>query len=115
MTTAQPNPPLAPDELVSTGSEREVLEAFLNFHRQVLIRKVGKNKEINAIVGKAFCILGQAELCEPIFDLLHWAPPSDSTVIRSGPAGKPTTCADLVEYASAIRATARDRKGKLCA
>lgn len=40
MTTAQPNPPLAPDELVSTGSEREVLEAFLDFHRQVLIRKV---------------------------------------------------------------------------
>jgi uncharacterized damage-inducible protein DinB len=40
MTTPQPNPPLAPDELVSTGSEREVLEAFLDFHRQVLIRKV---------------------------------------------------------------------------
>jgi Protein of unknown function (DUF664) len=40
MTTPQPDPPLAPDELVSTGSEREVLEAFLDFHREVLIRKV---------------------------------------------------------------------------
>jgi len=40
MTTSQPNPPLAADELVSTGSERDVLEAFLDFHRQVLVRKV---------------------------------------------------------------------------
>lgn len=40
MTTSPPNPPLAPDELVSTGSEREVLEAFLDFHRGVLVRKV---------------------------------------------------------------------------
>jgi uncharacterized damage-inducible protein DinB len=39
MTTSQPNPPLAPDELVSTGSERDVLEAFLDWHRQVLVRK----------------------------------------------------------------------------
>jgi uncharacterized damage-inducible protein DinB len=40
MTTPQPDPPLAPDELVSTGTEREVLEAFLDFHRGVLVRKV---------------------------------------------------------------------------
>jgi hypothetical protein len=40
MTTPQPNPPLAADELVATGTEREVLEAFLDFHREVLIRKV---------------------------------------------------------------------------
>jgi len=40
MTTPRPNPPLAADELVSTGSERAVLEAFLDFHRQVLVRKV---------------------------------------------------------------------------
>jgi uncharacterized damage-inducible protein DinB len=40
MTIPQPSPPLAPDELVSTGSEREVLEAFLDFHRGVLVRKV---------------------------------------------------------------------------
>jgi len=32
MTTPQPNPPLAADELVATGTEREVLEAFLDFH-----------------------------------------------------------------------------------
>jgi uncharacterized damage-inducible protein DinB len=40
MTTPQPSPPLAADELVATGSEREVLEAFLDFHRGVLVRKV---------------------------------------------------------------------------
>jgi uncharacterized damage-inducible protein DinB len=33
-------PPLAPDELVSTGTEREILEAFLEFHRGVVKRKV---------------------------------------------------------------------------
>jgi uncharacterized damage-inducible protein DinB len=48
MTTPQPNPPLAPDELVSTGSEREVLEAFLDFHRQVLVRKVSGVSEQEA-------------------------------------------------------------------
>lgn len=40
MTTPPPDPPLAADELVATGTEREVLEAFLDFHREVLIRKV---------------------------------------------------------------------------
>ena len=40
MTTPQPDPPLANDELVAAGGEREVLEAFLDFHREVLIRKV---------------------------------------------------------------------------
>jgi uncharacterized damage-inducible protein DinB len=40
MTTQQPSPPLAADELVATGTEREVLEAFLDFHREVLVRKV---------------------------------------------------------------------------
>jgi len=41
MTTPQPDPPLAPDELVSVGSEREVLEAFLDLYRDVLKRKLG--------------------------------------------------------------------------
>jgi hypothetical protein len=41
MATAQPDPPLAADELVAAGTEREVLEAFLDFHREVLVRKVG--------------------------------------------------------------------------
>jgi uncharacterized damage-inducible protein DinB len=36
----RPDPPLAADELVSTGSEREVLEAFLDLYRGVLVRKV---------------------------------------------------------------------------
>jgi hypothetical protein len=39
MMRPQPDPPLAPDELVSTGTEREVLEAFLDFHRGVVVRK----------------------------------------------------------------------------
>ena len=43
-----PNPPLAADELVATGTEREVLEAFLDFHREVLIRKVSGISEKEA-------------------------------------------------------------------
>jgi uncharacterized damage-inducible protein DinB len=48
MTTPKPSPPLAADELVSTGGEREVLEAFLDFHRQVLARKVSGLSEQEA-------------------------------------------------------------------
>ena len=40
MTAAPPDPPLAPDELVSTGGEREVLEAFLDLYRAVVTRKL---------------------------------------------------------------------------
>jgi len=40
MTTSQPVPPLAPDELVSTGNEREVLETFLDLYRGVVRRKL---------------------------------------------------------------------------
>jgi uncharacterized damage-inducible protein DinB len=40
MTQAPPDPPLAPDELVSVGGEREVLEAFLDLYRGVLTRKL---------------------------------------------------------------------------
>ncbi len=35
-----PDPPLAPDEQVSAGAEREVLEAFLDLYRTILARKV---------------------------------------------------------------------------
>jgi uncharacterized damage-inducible protein DinB len=35
-----PVPPLAPDELVSTSGEREVLEAFLDLYRDILKRKL---------------------------------------------------------------------------
>jgi uncharacterized damage-inducible protein DinB len=41
-------PPLAPDELVSTGTEREILEAFLEFHRGVVKRKVSGLSEEDA-------------------------------------------------------------------
>jgi uncharacterized damage-inducible protein DinB len=37
--TTTPQPPLAPDELVATGTEREVLEAFLDNYRRVIVRK----------------------------------------------------------------------------
>lgn len=33
------DPPLARDELASTGGEREILEAFLDFQRDVVVRK----------------------------------------------------------------------------
>ena len=48
MATAQPDPPLAADELVAAGTEREVLEAFLDFHREVLVRKVSGASELAA-------------------------------------------------------------------
>jgi Protein of unknown function (DUF664) len=48
MTTPGPDPPLAADELVATGTEREVLEAFLDFHREVLVRKVSGVSEQQA-------------------------------------------------------------------
>jgi uncharacterized damage-inducible protein DinB len=35
-----PVPPLAPDELVSTSRERQVLEAFLDLYRDILGRKL---------------------------------------------------------------------------
>jgi uncharacterized damage-inducible protein DinB len=36
----EPDPSLAPDERVGTGTEREVLEAFVDLYREVLVRKV---------------------------------------------------------------------------
>ena len=41
MTTSPAQPPLAPDERVGVGGEREVLAAFLDLHRAVLRRKAG--------------------------------------------------------------------------
>jgi uncharacterized damage-inducible protein DinB len=40
MTSPGPVPPLAPDELVSTGDERQVLETFLDLYRDILVRKL---------------------------------------------------------------------------
>jgi hypothetical protein len=40
MTATPPDPPLFADELVSTGTEREVLEAFLNGYRSVVRRQL---------------------------------------------------------------------------
>ena len=41
----------------------------------MLVGQVGKNREINAIFGKALRVLGHAELFEPIANLLHRLPP----------------------------------------
>jgi uncharacterized damage-inducible protein DinB len=40
MTSPSPRPSLAPDELVSTSRERQVLEAFLDLYRDILKRKL---------------------------------------------------------------------------
>ena len=40
MAPLSPVPPLAPDELVSTSGERQVLEAFLDLYRDILKRKL---------------------------------------------------------------------------
>ena len=41
-------PPLAPDEQVSTAGEREVLEAFLDLYRGIVVRKVSGVSEDEA-------------------------------------------------------------------
>jgi hypothetical protein len=38
--TDPPQPPLAPDELVSAAGEREVLETFLDLYRTIVTRKI---------------------------------------------------------------------------
>jgi uncharacterized damage-inducible protein DinB len=40
MSPSTPVPPLAPDELVSTSGERQVLEAFLDLYRDIVKRKL---------------------------------------------------------------------------
>ena len=40
MTASGPVPALAPDELVSTGGERQVLVTFLDLYRDILVRKL---------------------------------------------------------------------------
>jgi hypothetical protein len=41
---------------------------------QVLIGQVGKNREINAVLGETQGVLGHAELLEPVRNLLHGGP-----------------------------------------
>ena len=43
---------------------------------EVLIGQVAKDREINAIFSKTIRVLGQAELFEPVGDLLHGAKPT---------------------------------------
>ena len=41
---------------------------------QILIRQIGKDAEVNPVLVKTLRVLGQAELFEPIRNLLHTAP-----------------------------------------
>ena len=43
---------------------------------QVLIGQIGKNGQVNRVIGKTLRILGHAELFEPVRDLLHRGPAS---------------------------------------
>jgi len=38
----------------------------------MLIGQVRKDRKINTVLGKEFCVLGHAELFEPVCNLLHW-------------------------------------------
>jgi uncharacterized damage-inducible protein DinB len=59
--TPQPDPPLFPDELVSTAGERAVLETFLDLYRDAVMRKVGGVSGDDArrrLVGSATTLAG---------------------------------------------------------
>ena len=49
---------------------------------QVLIGQVGKDREINAVLGKALRVLGHAELFEPVRNLLHCGPSHEDEGVR---------------------------------
>ena len=48
---------------------------------EVLIRQIGENAEVNPILSKALGVLGQAELFEPICDLLHCEHPRNEPLV----------------------------------
>ena len=41
---------------------------------QVLVCQMGQDSEGNVVLGKAFRVLGHAELLEPVLNLLHRGP-----------------------------------------
>jgi hypothetical protein len=47
---------------------------------EVLISQMRQHRDIDAIFGEAFAVLGQAERFEPIRNLLHRWPPADLTL-----------------------------------
>src|SRR5687767_9643576 len=54
-------PPLAPDELVASGTEREVLEAFLDLYREIVPRKLaglGDDEARRSLVASSTTLLG---------------------------------------------------------
>ena len=58
---------------------------------EVLVSQMRQHRDIDAVLSETLGVLGQAELFEPIRNLLR--PPYGFDAIRSGPAGqKSTTC-----------------------
>src|SRR6266702_2432094 len=41
---------------------------------EILLRQIADDREVNGVVGEALGVLGQAELFEPVRDLLHRDP-----------------------------------------
>ncbi|HEY6709024.1 MAG TPA: DinB family protein [Actinomycetota bacterium] len=61
VTSPEPDPPLFPDELVASASERAVLETFLDLYRDAIVGKVGGVSEEDArrrLVGSATTLGG---------------------------------------------------------
>ena len=96
MTTNAPDPPLAPDELVSTGGEREVLETFLDLYREIIQRKVtGLSEEQlrRRLVPSATTLAGLLKHLTGVereWFQLGWpsVPPGSSAVSRKTTAGR---------------------------
>jgi hypothetical protein len=115
MTSPGAVPPLAPDELVSTSQERQVLETFLDLYRDILKRKLaglsdqqirqrhvpsqttlgGLVKHLTAVEREWFQVVlagrSEAELGAPLLDE-GWALSSDDTA-DSLVAGYELACA----------------------
>src|SRR5262245_43308916 len=59
---------------------------------EILLRQIADDREVNGVVGEALGVLGQAELFEPVRDLLHrdsasyWPPPFRVGLLHLQPA-----------------------------
>jgi hypothetical protein len=104
-------PPLAADERVAAGSEREVLEAFLELYRGIVPRKLAGLADVDArraLVPSATTLLGLVRhlACverEWFAEVLGGAPPPDPPPALDGFAVGPgdTVAAVLADYAAA--------------
>jgi len=82
MTSPQPDPPLAADELVAAGTEREMLEAFLDFHREVLVRKVSGVSEQQARFRR---VPSRTTLAGLVKHMIGWSGAGSSACRQNGP------------------------------